>query len=120
MFSFEHNIECNDSLTLSGCSLNGDAVLHAARQQEQVLELQSFILTQDLLLDLLQLCSEPVNDLLGPPLNEMLLSVLAQRNLGRRKQEVTEEVLETVYFKMIIVGTFAKWFRLNVFNYCFL
>lgn len=68
--------------------LYSDAVFYAAGQQEKVLELQSFILTHDVLLNLLQLCSELVNQLLGPPLSEVLLCVLAQRNLGRRKQEV--------------------------------
>lgn len=71
--------------------LYSDAVFYAAGQEVKVLELQTFILTQDVALNLFQLCSEPLNQLLGQLLREVLLCVLTQRNLGRRKQEVAKE-----------------------------
>lgn len=72
---------------LTGLYLYGDAVLDAAGQQEQVLQLLSFVLAQDVVLDLLQLRSEPLDQLQGPLLGEVLLRVLAQRDLGRGKDE---------------------------------
>lgn len=65
--------------------LYSDAVFYAAGQEEQVLQLQSFILTQDVGFDLLQLCSEAVDQRNGRCLSEVLLCVVAQRNLGRRR-----------------------------------
>lgn len=68
-----------------------DAVFYAAGQQEEVLKLQSFILLQDVVLDLLQFSPELVNLLLGFPLGEVLLCVCAQRYLGKRIQKAAED-----------------------------
>lgn len=61
--------------------LYGDAVLHAAGQQDQVWRLQSLVVLDDVLLNLLQLPLEPVNQLQGLAIGEVLLHVVAQRNL---------------------------------------
>ena len=68
-----------------------DAVFYAAGQEEEVLKLQSFILLQDVVLDLLQLSPELVNQLLGFPLREVVLCVFAQRYLGKRQQKAAED-----------------------------
>lgn len=65
--------------------LYGDAVFNVAGQKDEVLQLQSFVLTLNVFLDLLQLRSKLVNQLQGCALSEVLLCVLAQRNLGRKK-----------------------------------
>lgn len=72
------------SNTLLVC-LYSDAVFYSAGQEEKILKLQSFILLQDVAFDLLQLLFKPVNQLMSPPLSEVLVRVMTQRNLGRRK-----------------------------------
>lgn len=100
---------CNVKSALSGLFLYGDAVFYAAWQQEQVLQLQSFILTQDVVLDLLQLCSEPIDQLQGPLLREVLLRVLAQRNLGRRKINNLSLRGLSPYHSQICFQTDQRW-----------
>lgn len=99
----------NVKSAVSGLFLYGDAVLYAAWQQEQVLQLQSFILIQDVVLDLLQLCSEPIDQLQGPLLCEVLLRVLAQRNLGRRKINNLSLRVLSPYNSLICFQTDQRW-----------
>lgn len=68
--------------------LYGDAVLHAAGQQDQVWRLHSFIVLDDVLLDLLQLSSELVNQPQSLVISEVLLHVVAQRNLDRTGEAI--------------------------------
>lgn len=71
--------------------LYGDAVFHAAGQKDEVLKVQSCILIQDLVLDLLQLHPERFNQFQGQRLGEVFLCVLAQRNLGKNKQQAVKK-----------------------------
>lgn len=67
---------------------DGDAVLHAAGQQEEVLQLQPLALTEDVAFDLLQLLPQLVDELQSPRFGEVLLCVLAQRNLSKGRWNV--------------------------------
>lgn len=88
--------------------LYSDAVLHAAGQEDEVRRVQSFILFEDVILNIFQLYSEPVNQFLSLPISEVLLCVLAQRNLDRSKQEAAEErqtnpIIEFKLFFIIVL-----------------
>lgn len=67
-----------------------DAVFYAAGQEEQVRQLRAFVLRLNLFLYGLQLPPEPLNQLQGSALCEVLLCVLAQRNLGRKDSKRTQ------------------------------
>lgn len=82
-----HNVDWGDH-HFSMDFLDGNAVLHAAGQQDQVWRLHSVVAPHDVLLNLLQLSSELVNQLHSRTIGEVLLHVVTQRNLGRTQEAI--------------------------------
>lgn len=65
--------------------LYGDAVLYATGQQDQVRRLRPLAAPHHVLLNLLQIFSELVNQLQRRVFSEVLLHVVAQRNLAQHQ-----------------------------------
>lgn len=82
-----HSLGCGEG-QVSAHFLYRDAVLHAAGQQDQVWRLHPLVAPHDVLLNLLQRSSELVNQLQCLAVGEVLLHVVAQRNLGRTQEAI--------------------------------
>lgn len=82
--------------------LNSDAVFYTAGQKEQILQLQSCVLVQDVILNFLQLLPEPIDKLQGLILSEVIFGVLAQRNLSKTNRKQTVH-FNSLYAKALVI-----------------
>lgn len=82
--------------------LNSDAVFYTAGQKEQILQLQSCVLVQDVIFNFLQLLLELIDKLQGLILSEVVFGVLAQRNLSQKNRKQTVH-FNSLYAKALVI-----------------